>query len=108
MAVSVRERTSEFAVLKAAGYSDCFVMQLVLAESLMIAAVGGGLGLGSAKVFTVLSAMIPLRETVPFAYLPWDVLLVGLGVALAVGAASGLVPAMRGLRLRVVEALRRV
>jgi len=108
MAMSVRERTGELAMLKAAGYSDCSVMLLVLAESLVIAAVGGGLGLGSAKVFTALSAMIPLRDTVPFSYLPWDVLLIGLGVALTIGAASGLLPAIRALRLRVMEALRRV
>ena len=42
MAIAVRERTGELAVLKAVGYSDRFVLGLVLAESLLIAAVGGG------------------------------------------------------------------
>ena len=42
MAISVRERTGELAVLKAIGYSDRFVLGLVLAESLLIAAIGGG------------------------------------------------------------------
>jgi putative ABC transport system permease protein len=108
MAMSVRERTGELAVLKASGYSDWFVMLLVLTESLMIAIVGGGLGLGAAKAFTEMSAMIPLKEAVSLSYLPWSVLLMGLGVALAIGAASGFFPAMRALKLRVVEALRRV
>ena len=83
-------------------------MLLVLAESLVIAVVGGGLGLGSAKAFTEMSGMIPLKEAVSLSYLPWSVLLMGLGVTLVIGAASGFFPAVRALRLRVVEALRRV
>ncbi len=45
MAIAVRERTNELAVLKAVGYSDRFVLGLVLAESALIAAVGGAIGL---------------------------------------------------------------
>src|SRR6516164_892759 len=45
MAISVRERTSELAVFKAIGFSDRMVLFLVLAESLVIALVGGVLGL---------------------------------------------------------------
>ena len=45
MAIAVRERTGELAVLKAIGYTDRFVLGLVLAESLLIAAVGGAIGL---------------------------------------------------------------
>ena len=45
MAIAVRERTNELAVLKAVGYSDRFVLGLVLAESALIAVVGGAIGL---------------------------------------------------------------
>ncbi len=45
MAQAVRERTSELAVLKTLGFSDVAVLCLVLAESLFVALVGGGLGL---------------------------------------------------------------
>jgi hypothetical protein len=48
MAISVRERSGELAVLKAIGFSDRWVLFFVLAESLTIAAVGGLLGLGLA------------------------------------------------------------
>ena len=48
MAQAVRERTSELAVLKALGFSDVRILTLVLAESLFIAVVAGGLGLGVA------------------------------------------------------------
>jgi putative ABC transport system permease protein len=108
MAISVRERTGELAVLKAIGYSDHFVMLLVLAESTMIAAVGGGLGLAAAKGFTAMIGLTPLKNILPISYLPPGIMLIGLGMALAFGVASGFLPAMGGLRLRVVDALRRV
>jgi putative ABC transport system permease protein len=106
----VRERTAELAILKAIGFSDRFVMLLVLAESLIIAAIGGGLGLALAKGLTVLLSLgaNPLANILPFSYLAAQVLLTGLGVALAFGAASGFLPAIGALRLRVVEGLRRV
>ena len=44
MAIAVRERTGELAVLMAVGYADRFVLRLVLAESMLIAAVGGAIG----------------------------------------------------------------
>ena len=53
MAIAVRERVRELAVLKAIGYSDVSLMLLVLAESLVIAALGGGAGLVLAKLFTL-------------------------------------------------------
>lgn len=53
MAIAVRERTGELAVLKAVGYSDRFVLLFVMFESLLIAVIGGALGLGLAKLFTL-------------------------------------------------------
>ncbi len=107
MAIAVRERTAELAILKAVGYSDRFVMLLVLAESLLIAAVGGAIGLALAKGCTTLLAFTPLGNILP-PYLPLSLVLTGLAVALAFGAVSGLLPAIGAQRLRVVEALRRV
>jgi putative ABC transport system permease protein len=106
MAIAVRERTSELAVLKAIGYSDRFVLLLILMESVVIAVVGGGLGLLLAKGFSLLGD--PTHGLLPIFYLPLTALLVGLAAALAVGVASGLLPALGAMRLRVVDALRRV
>ena len=52
MAIAVRERTGELAVLKAVGYSDRFVLFFVLFESLLIAVIGGALGLGSGQSYS--------------------------------------------------------
>jgi putative ABC transport system permease protein len=106
MAIAVRERTAELAVFKAVGYSDRFVLLFVLFESLLIALIGGALGLALAKLFTL--GGDPTRGLLPFFFLPGSAIVIGLLVTLAVGAASGILPAIGAMRLRVVDALRRV
>ncbi|HEX7288377.1 MAG TPA: FtsX-like permease family protein [Candidatus Angelobacter sp.] len=109
MAIAVRERTAELAVLKAVGYSDRFVLMLVLAESAVIALVGGVLGLFLTKAFTLLPANVnPVRAFLPLLYLSSEMFLIGVGVALLVGVVSAFAPAVGAMRLRVVDALRRV
>ena len=84
-----------------------FVLILVMMESLVVAALGGGLGLLVSKAWTVFGGD-PTHGMLPFFYLPGTMVAIGFGVALAVGIASGLVPAITAMRLRVVDALRRV
>ncbi len=106
MAITVRERVRELAVLKAVGYSDRFVLLLVMAETMVIAGVGGGFGLALAKLFTLRGD--PTRGLLPFFYLPPDAIILGVVLALAVGLMAGVLPALTAMRLRVVDALRRV
>jgi len=107
MAISVRERTAELGVLKAVGFSDRFVLFLVLSEVLLIAGLGGALGLFLAKL-AIPGLNLALNGLLPYVILPATVLLGGMGFALAVGVVSGLLPALGAMRLRVVDALRRV
>jgi putative ABC transport system permease protein len=107
MAISVRERTSELAVLKAIGYSDRAVLFFVLTESLVIALFGGLLGLLLAVAFTPVLATA-LASMLPNLVLPASVLGLGLVVALVVGVIAGLLPGIGAMRMRVVNALRRV
>ena len=106
MAIAVRERIREFAVLKAVGYSDFTVLLLVLSESLLIAALGGAVGLALAKAFTLRGD--PTGGLLPFFYLQQNAIWTGIALALVIGAISGLTPALTAMRLRVVDALRRV
>jgi len=104
MAIAVRERTNELAVLKAVGYSDGFVLGLVLAESMLIAAVGGAIGLWLARGMAaqdITSGILPM-------YLSGATLAAGAAVALGTGFLAGLLPAVSAMRLSVVDALRRV
>jgi putative ABC transport system permease protein len=107
MAISVRERTGELAVLKAIGFSGRAVMFFVLAESLAIALFGGLLGLGLA-ILAIPVVGTALRGLLPTLIVSGTVLALGLVFALLVGGASGILPGIGALRLRVVDALRRV
>jgi putative ABC transport system permease protein len=106
MAIAVRERTRELAVLKAVGFSDGFVLVLVIVETIVVAAVGGGIGLGLAKLFTLRGD--PTGGLLPFFYLPASAIVSGLALALIVGLLAGILPAFSASRLRIVDALRRI
>jgi putative ABC transport system permease protein len=106
MAIAVRERTRELAVLKAVGFTDRFILALVIAETVLIAVIGGGIGLGLAKLFSLRGD--PTGGLLPLFYLPPDAIVLGLALALAVGLAAGILPALSAARLRVVDALRRI
>ena len=107
MAISVRERTGELAILKAIGFKNVPILLLVLAEALTIALFGGLLGLAVAVplIYGVGSAMSGMLPTL---ILSKSILAAGLGLALLVGATSGLLPGIGAMRLRVVEAFRRI
>jgi putative ABC transport system permease protein len=106
MAMAVRERVPELGVLKTLGFGDKTVLFLVLAESLVIAAVGGLLGVGMAKLFTM--GGDPTGGMLPVFYLSTGEMLLGLCIAIFVGLAAGAIPALTAMNLRIVDALRRV
>ena len=108
MAQAVRERTSELAVLKTLGFSRGKVLGLVLAESLAIAVLGGGLGLLLAIGVFIPALGKALRSFLPVFFLPTNALLTGVALILIFGTAAGLLPAAQAMRLRIVDALRRV
>ncbi len=105
MAMSVRERTGELAVLKTLGFSDGRVLRLILAEASTYALVGGGLGLAGAKLLTLRGDPTGF---LPVFYLAPEKMALGLLAAAVVGVASGIIPAVIAMRLKIVEALRRV
>jgi putative ABC transport system permease protein len=106
MASAIRERTGELAVMKTVGFSDISILLLVMAESLLVAVAGGAAGLALAKLFTL--GGDPTRGMLPFFYLSGRYIVIGLGLTLLSGAAAGIIPAVGAMRLRIVDALRKV
>jgi len=105
MSQSVRERTRELGVLKALGFSDGRVLALVLAESTLLAGLGGVAGLGIG--WLLVARGDPTGSYLPtFYFAPRDVA-IGLALIAVLGVATGLFPALAALRLKVAEALRR-
>jgi len=105
MAQAVRERVRELAALKALGFSDGIVLGLVLAESCLLAAAGGFVGL--ALAWWLISLGDPTGGGLPIFYFPVSSLALGFLLVLALGVAAGLLPALQARRLRIVDALRR-
>ena len=106
MAISVRERTPEIAILKAIGFSDRAVLGFILGESLVIALLGCiGLVLALLAVPVLSRAMTGM---LPALLISPKVLIYGVFAALAVGLVSAILPGLGAMRMRVVDALRRV
>jgi putative ABC transport system permease protein len=106
MAQSVRERIAELAVLKTLGFPDPSVLRIVLSESVLIMLIGGllGLGLGWAVVQGFAqnaAAAIPGVDLTPQA------MLAGLLLMVLAGIAAGVFPAVKAMRLSIVDALAR-
>lgn len=104
MAQAVGERTPELAVMKTVGFSAPAVMMLVLIESCTVALVGAGLGLAAASLLMPgisqnAGGMVQLNAVLPQTWV------VGLLLGLLIGLVVGFLPAMRALRLNIVDAL---
>jgi len=107
MAQSVRERTNEIGVLKTLGFSGESILGLVLLESLFLTFTGGLVGLGLAWFFAKgLGAAI--KDYFPVFQIGANTFLVGAALMLAFGVLTGLWPALTAMRLKIVDALRRI
>jgi putative ABC transport system permease protein len=106
MAEATRERTSELAVLKTVGFGDGRIVALVLAESCLLAVLGGGIGLLLA-VGGIALVGDPTSGLLPPIHLPAREVAKGAALIIALGVMAGLLPALQARRLRIVEALRR-
>ena len=104
MAQAVRERIPELAVLKTIGFSNRSVLWLVLSESVLLVVLGGVIGLAIAAVLmpgvsAASNGMIQLPSVLPQTWA------VGVALMLVIGVIVGLLPALRGMRLNIVDAL---
>jgi len=105
MAQSVRERIPELAVLKTLGFEDRSVLGIVLAESVLVMAFGGLLGLGSS--WLVANFTLAGSAQLPGIYLDVEAIATGLFYILFAGILAGIFPAVRAMRLTIVDALSR-
>lgn len=106
MAQSVRERISELAVLKTLGFPDRAVLAIVLSESILIMLIGGLLGLGIGWLL-VQGLASNLGAYLPGLFLSPQAALGALGLIVAAGIAAGIFPALKAMRLSIVDALAR-
>lgn len=112
MSIAVRERRQEIAVLKTLGFSSVLVMFLILSEALVLAAMGGVLGILLSRAIIAVLVNVPFLGDVlrgfPGLGLSPQIASFGLGIALLIGLLAGFFPAVLAYRARITEALRQV
>ncbi len=104
MMQAVRERTSELAVLKTIGFSSRSVLAMVLAESVLLLLLGGVIGLA---LVSLLGLILPAMSGGMITHTSvgaksWSL---GIALAIAIGIVIGALPALRAMRLNIVDAL---
>jgi len=100
MMQSVRERIPELAVLKTLGFSDLKVLFLVLGEALLLCVIAALIGLAlSYGTLPIIKLGLPGVELSPWALAP------GIAVAVLLAIIVGAPPALRAMRLNIVDAL---
>ena len=109
MAMALRERTTEIAVLKAIGFQSPLIVFLIVVESMAISSIGGVIGaIGIKKFCDVVDLSRYSGGFLPFFYIPWSTAIGGLLVAVLLGFLSALFPAIRSSRISVINGLRKV
>jgi putative ABC transport system permease protein len=103
VAMAVRERTREMAILRTLGFNPTEILQLVVTESVLISIMGGVLGLGFGYA---LSKGITEMGGFGFQGMKWEAAALVLGVAVVLGLLASLAPAVIASRKNIVESLR--
>ena len=107
MAMTARERSAEYATLKALGFGGGFVAALIFAESTAIALTGGALGV--ALTFPLADAFgATVGSLLPSVAVRGETIALQLAAALLVGLVAASLPAWRAARTRIVDGLRAV
>jgi putative ABC transport system permease protein len=107
MAMSVRERTMEIAVMRTLGFQSMTIFLLVAGEGLLMSVVGGAIGVVLARVL-VTPNFLQAGAFIPEIGVRGANMAVGLALSAAIGVLAGLIPATVASRLKIVDALRRV
>lgn len=108
MVLSIRERTKEIAVLKTLGFSSSHIFRLVILESVLLASLGGLLGILVAKVMVTGMSQAPnLKNMLPNLVMDQSIVLTALVYMVSLGIVTGFVPAYRAMQLNIVDGLTR-
>ncbi len=109
MAMSIRERAREIAILKTLGFGRRRLLGVLMGESAVIALTGGVLGcMGARLFFSVVDVWRYTQGLFPIFIVEPSTILLGIGLSVLIGLTSAALPAIRVSRLTIAEALRRV
>jgi putative ABC transport system permease protein len=109
MAGAIRERTGEIAVMKTLGFTAGRIGRIVIGETLLLALLGGLMGLALANVLSnTLSTVPALNQFFGGMRVTPEIALSAVGFMTALGFITGAVPAFNAMRVNVITAFRRI
>jgi putative ABC transport system permease protein len=108
MAMSVRERTTEIAVMRTLGFPASTIFLLVVGEGLLVAVIGGVVGAALARLAINAEALGLAGGFIPGFAVTNTIAAVGVALSAVIGLLAAVIPATMASRLRIVDALRRV
>ena len=111
--MSARERVTEIAVLRVLGFRRTHILSFILGEAVLMALLGGLLGIVLAKFLLIPAIVAGGSKTSLSVFLinfrvTWQVFLGAFLVSVGIGVIAGFVPAIRSSQLRIVDGLRQV
>ncbi len=105
--MAVQDRIREHAVLQTLGFTELGIFSLVVVESLLVAVIGGLLGVAAAMLALATNRMSMGAEAVTISFTPsLSLALSGAAVSVLVGILAGIVPGYQAARTQIVPALR--
>lgn len=107
MALAVRERTGELAVMKTLGFESGGLFAMVLAESLLLAVIGGILGVLGAEGIIAVVANAPVPQFLKNMTVDRTIWLQAFGLMAGLGFLTGIIPAWQALRVNIATAFSR-
>ncbi len=106
MIMSARERTREYAILKTLGFSAKHLTSLIVGESLLIACLGGGIGIGlTFPIVAGFEKVIP-KGFFPFFFIEPQTVALAAGSAIMIGLLAAIFPIQRALSTKIVDGFR--
>ncbi len=105
MVLAIRERTREIGVMKTLGFRSPRIFRMVLAESLLIALIGGLLGLAAAR--GIIYMLSQSSTPIPTLIIDQSIVLKAVGIMIVMGLVTGIIPAINALRLNIITSFSR-
>ena len=108
MAMTARERLSEYATLKALGFSPGFVAALIFGEAMVLCLMGAGIGILLTFPVAIGFANSPAGAAFPAFTVSTTTVALQLSCAIIVAIVASLVPSIRSANIKIVDGLRHV
>ena len=107
IAQAIRERIPEFAVMKVLGFRSFTILCMVVGEAILLTSTAACLGLLCAQgLLSQLDSLVPQLKQVGAINITFDIVFLGLIIALSIGVFVALPPAIKAMRLSIADALR--